>query len=175
MATSQKFLVQFEEGTRASKLPVKISSLQAVLGLFCREVKNEPEWIETVEMLRGTPRVVGLCFCGDVMMRELQRKFRKLDRTTDVLSFPAREIDGPADLSWIPDQDRSLGDLVISLPAIERGARRGRRKPAEELVEVLLHGLLHLIGCDHVTNKNDARRMRSLQRGLFLKARAFIK
>lgn len=86
-------------------------------------------------------REVSVLFCADGRMRTLNRRWRGLDRPTDVLSFPA----GGA-------SDGFLGDIVISVPYASRSARRREEAPAREIDRLLVHGLLHLAGYDHETD-----------------------
>jgi probable rRNA maturation factor len=88
------------------------------------------------------PREVSVYFCGDGRMRTLNRRYRRQDRPTDVLSFPA---DGGA----------LLGDIVISVPYAARQARRRRQPTNAELDRLLLHGYLHLLGYDHETDRGQ--------------------
>jgi len=117
--------------------------------------------------------------CEDLEMRAIQKQYRKLDRTTDVLSFPSLEIPDIQNQFKVLDRaDRSWGSLVLSHPTIARGAARGRRKVELEYVDVLIHGFLHLLGFDHVIGKgvtaSDAKRMKSLQAKLFKKAQKIL-
>jgi probable rRNA maturation factor len=75
-------------------------------------------------------------------MRALNRRYRRKDRPTDVLSFPA----GGGGL---------LGDIVISVPYATRQARRRRQPASAELDRLLLHGYLHLLGYDHETDQGQ--------------------
>jgi rRNA maturation RNase YbeY len=88
---------------------------------------------------RSRPREISIYFCGDRRMRTLNRRYRRRDGSTDVLSFPA----GGGAL---------LGDIVISLPYAQRQARRRRQPASEEIDRLLLHGYLHLLGYDHETD-----------------------
>ena len=98
---------------------------------------------------------------GDRRMRRINRVFRGKDRTTDVLAFAMRE--GRA-----PHRSRlaamMLGDVVISVPTAMRQARAGGHSLDEELVILLIHGLLHLCGYDHERNRAEARRMQRRER-----------
>jgi probable rRNA maturation factor len=85
---------------------------------------------------------------GDGRMRALNRAWRGEDRATDVLSFPHQQ----------PNRGPVLGDVVISLDTARRVARRERRGVGAELDRYLAHGLLHLLGHDHV-RPEQARRM----------------
>lgn len=85
----------------------------------------------------------------DRRIRTLNRRWRDIDRATDVLSFPLAEPPGSGPL---------LGDVVVSLDtAVRRAGRDGRRVQAE-LDRYLAHGLLHLLGFDH-RRPAEARRM----------------
>lgn len=128
-------------------------------------LKGSPEYIEFVQVL-GIPKSVELHFCDDVEMRDYQKRFRNLDRTTDVLSFPS--IETPSN-----NEKNFLGSLIVSLPSVERNSKRYKRKFKDELIEVFVHGILHLLTFDHVkVSRTKKDRMRKIQRQLFLKAKA---
>jgi len=99
---------------------------------------------------------LGLTFIGDRRMRRLNHRFRRKDRTTDVLAFPAREARLPQALRLSAGL---LGDVVISIPTAIRQAREGRRSLDQELVTLMIHGILHLCGYDHERSNSEARRM----------------
>src|SRR6185369_15662777 len=82
----------------------------------------------TLPLSSKTQIGLGLLLCDDIVMRGYQKRFRKLDRTTDVLSFPTRELFKDKEAAEFAQRGHpiSLGDLVISLPAVERGAQRAR-------------------------------------------------
>jgi len=95
---------------------------------------------------------LGLLLAGDRFMRRLNRRYRRKDRTTDVLAFPMPQPSarsGPA----------LLGDVVISLPQAERQAARAGHPLDRELVVLMIHGTLHLLGYDHERSAREARRM----------------
>ena len=93
---------------------------------------------------RSRASEVSVLFCGDARMRTLNRRYRRKDRSTDVLAFPA----GPAANGF-------LGDIVISVPYAAREARRRRLARAGEMDRLLLHGFLHLMGYDHETDEGQ--------------------
>jgi rRNA maturation RNase YbeY len=97
----------------------------------------------------------------DDEMHRLNRDYRGKDRTTDVLAFALRE--GEATGTQEPGL---LGDVVISLPTAERQARERGHATERELAELLLHGILHLLGYDHERSPAEARRMFAKQRAL---------
>ena len=99
---------------------------------------------------------VSVLFCGDARMRSLNRRYRRKDRSTDVLSFPGA--------------GRAMGDIVISVPYASREARRRGAATRGEIDRLLLHGYLHLLGYDHETddgqmNALEARLARRLEIG----------
>jgi probable rRNA maturation factor len=101
-----------------------------------------------------------LVFTGDDEIRALNRKFRGLDRATDVLSFHMQELAGEAD----PAGDGIfLGDIVISVETARR--RVGSARLGDELERIAVHGLCHLFGHDH-HRPAQARRMRALEKQL---------
>jgi len=92
---------------------------------------------------------ISVALVGSARSRALNRRYRRRDRATNVLSFPA------------PDAARRagvLGDLVIC-PAVLRTEARAQRKPMRaHWAHLVVHGVLHLVGFDHVKTE-DARRM----------------
>jgi probable rRNA maturation factor len=98
---------------------------------------------------------VSLSLVRDAEMRELNRAHRGIDRTTDVLSFPLHEPGAFARNGRTRPRERAagermLGDVVISVDAAQAQAA-GYGAPLEREVErLLIHGLLHLCGHDHV-------------------------
>jgi rRNA maturation RNase YbeY len=99
---------------------------------------------------------LGVMLIGDRSMRRLNRRYRKKDRTTDVLAFSMRE--GPCPSSTL------IGDVVISVPTAAKQADQLGRSLDEELTVLLVHGILHLCGYDHERSKRDARRMQQRER-----------
>jgi len=92
---------------------------------------------------------------GESEVRALNRRFRGLDRPTDVLSFPAGER-LPGGLY--------AGDILICVPVAEEQARRHSQSLERELLLLMIHGLLHLQGLDHETDRGE---MLARQRRLF--------
>ncbi len=92
----------------------------------------------------GYPRAgLGLRICGDAAQKSLNRRFRRSNQSTDILSFPAFKTRPRIGANVY------LGDLSLSLPYA--WAKRGRFLPHfdHEVAFLLLHGILHLIGQHH--------------------------
>ena len=86
---------------------------------------------------------VCLSFVSDADMRELNRRYRGIDRTTDVLSFSQRDVGGRG----------LLGDIVISYDTAVRNSERFSVAVDREIRRLLVHGVLHLLGFDHAEKK----------------------
>ena len=97
---------------------------------------------------------LSILLCDDPLIRRLNRRHRGKNRPTDVLAFPS---EAPAEL---PGSPKLLGDVVISLPTARRQAATAGHPIVREVTVLLAHGLLHLLGFDHVTEAED-RRMRA--------------
>jgi probable rRNA maturation factor len=90
-----------------------------------------------------TESAISLSLIGDSPMRELNRDYRGKDAPTDVLSFPMEQ-------ETAPGAERLLGDVVISVDTALRQASEYDATLQRELYRLLIHGLLHLLGHDHV-------------------------
>ncbi len=94
-------------------------------------------------------------------MQLLNRTWRNKDKTTDVLSFS--QLEGMAFESFGP---RLLGDVVISMPTALRQSQSRGHSLEVEMARLLVHGVLHLLGHDHVHGGRQAKKMRTEERRL---------
>lgn len=106
----------------------------------------------------GAELVVSLV--GDAEIHALNRDYRGKDRPTDVLAFAMREGEPT------PDGGNVLGDVVISLDTAARQATERGVAVAAEVRDLLIHGILHLLGYDHEVSANESRRMKAKERWL---------
>ncbi len=95
----------------------------------------------------GRPCMVSLSVVSDERMRELNAEWRGIDRATDVLSLECERPDDP-DLS--PGEPCELGDIVLAPSYITAQAARFGTTPRDECRLLLVHGMLHLLGYDHL-------------------------
>lgn len=95
---------------------------------------------------------LSLTLVDDPAMRALNREYRDKDRPTDVLAFPLHDPPVPADAA-------SLGDVVISIDTATAAADEQRRPLAACLDDLVIHGILHLLGYDHEISPAEERRM----------------
>ena len=96
--------------------------------------------------------LVAIALLPDAAVRRLNRQYRRIDKATDVLSFPAQPM-GPA-----------LGDIAIARGIAARQARRFGHSQATEWRVLALHGLLHLLGYDHETDRGEMSRLEATLR-----------
>ena len=125
-------------------------------------------WAEGVRL----PCVVNVRLCGDEDIREINREYRQTDRATDVLSFPTvnypkgvtagraerlirRELDDELDACM-------LGDLILSIPHVLAQAEEYGHSPEREAAYLLVHGLCHLMGYDHMV-EDEKKEMRAME------------
>lgn len=132
-----------------------------------------------------TPGQVSLLITDDETVRDLNRTYRGLDETTDVLSFsaqhaghwegdddpdtqppasepPPAEPEHPDNFPIPDDELPPIGDIVISLPQASRQAQQQNVPLCRELALLLVHGALHLLGHDHYDD-SERRAMQELE------------
>jgi probable rRNA maturation factor len=108
---------------------------------------------------------LSILITGDRKMRRLNREWRGIDSTTDVLSFSMLEGDG---LARPDDAPLVLGDVVISAPRALAQAEEAGHSFEEELLTLLTHGILHIMGYDHEKGRSARLRMEKKQRELLI-------
>jgi probable rRNA maturation factor len=101
-----------------------------------------------------------LILIDDSAMKELNKTYRQLDKTTDVISFALN--DGTPDRGQFIDE---LGDIFISVDAVYRQAEAYGHSVRREFLFLIAHGILHLLGYDHMTPE-DEKIMFDLQKEL---------
>lgn len=123
-------------------------------------IPGEPDllhWAQAAWQSSGEAGVV-VRIVSEVESRELNRDYREKDSSTNVLSFPYDAPPIPLD----DDEIEYLGDLVICQPVLEREAAEQGKTLTQHWAHMLIHGLLHLQGYDHITDE-EAAEMESLE------------
>ena len=109
--------------------------------------------VETALATAGVnaPVELGLVIADNDTVRELNRSYRGVDNTTDVLAFALSQPGSDEDKHFImpPDKTLHLGEIFISYPQAERQAEEQHHPPKRELALLVAHGILHLLGYDH--------------------------
>lgn len=92
---------------------------------------------------------IALVFTNDAEIREINHQFRSKNKATNVLSFPSDEVG-------------EVGDVILALETIKREAKEQGKAIAAHTTHMLVHGVLHLLGHDHVQER-DAQNMEALE------------
>lgn len=111
----------------------------------------------------GNPCEVSVTFTDNVQIHALNRKFRGVDRPTDVLSFPLFDFDGDSEEPPVDELVGMLGDIVISLEQAKVQAEEYGHSFEREVAFLCAHSMLHLLGYDHETSEADEIDMRKRQ------------
>jgi probable rRNA maturation factor len=121
-----------------------------------------------VALARGTTAVglawqgtveLGITLADDANQQQLNRDYRGLDAPTNVLAFPVWE----AGTRLPPGAPVLLGDVVLAVETVAQEAAEQKKPLADHLLHLTVHGVLHLLGYDHLT-RADAAAMESLER-----------
>jgi probable rRNA maturation factor len=114
---------------------IKKPSWTSAAVVFCRKVLRKLS-LDNCEL--------SVVFCNNEFIQVLNRKFRKKDEPTDILSFSQTEGEGfPKEGTCV------IGDMIISLDMVKQNCREFSVPEEEELKRLLIHGILHLSGLNH--------------------------
>ena len=106
---------------------------------------------------------VSVTFVDDEGIRELNKKFRNMDKPTDVLSFPLLDYEGESEEPFFDELCHNLGDIVISLERAMAQANEFGHSFEREVAFLTAHSMLHLLGYDHEISEEDDADMRKRQ------------
>lgn len=109
------------------------------------------------------PVEVSVTFTDNEGIRDLNRRFRGIDRETDVLSFPLFDYDGETDEPPVDELVGMLGDVVISLEQAKKQAEEYGHSFERETAFLTVHSMLHLLGYDHEQGGDEEADMRRRQ------------
>ena len=105
---------------------------------------------------------VSVTFTDNAGIKKLNKKDRKIDKETDVLSFPLFDFEG-TDEPPVDEIENMLGDIVVSLEKAQAQADEYGHSFEREVAFLCVHSTLHLLGYDHETSEEDELDMRSRQ------------
>lgn len=118
------------------------------------DAKQWREFAERALRTIGTnDRDATVIFVSDAAMQKLNRQFRGKNSATDVLSFPARAEE------FEKENETSLGEVVISIERAAGQAKKNKLTLINEIQQLVLHGLLHLAGYDHESDRGEMNRL----------------
>jgi probable rRNA maturation factor len=138
-------------------MPVEIVQRGAGKKLPSRKIKKIA--LTILELVGEKNAELSLALIGSVEMKKLNAKYRKKDYPTDVLSFPIEGI--------VPKETRLLGDVVVSVEKAAEQAKARGYSPEQELVTLLIHGIVHLMGYDHERSAQEARAMHRVEKRIY--------
>ncbi len=109
---------------------------------------------------------IGVWLTTNKTIQRYNKKFRTKDKPTDILSFPFHPNLKPKKYIVICEQEeKNLGDLIISLEFAKKGATAWNRSFAQHLTALIAHGIAHLLGYTHDTSK-DTLDMQKIEKKL---------
>lgn len=142
---------------KAKGVRISIISEGVKLPLTKNEIKRLA--LKILSLAKEENSSVSLVFVNDESMRALNRKYRKIDRPTDCLTFPMREGE---DSQLNPEL---LGDVVISVDTAKRNAKSFGTDIKDEATLYIIHGILHLLGFND-TDRRERAKMKSLEENI---------
>ena len=98
-----------------------------------------------------------ITFCDNDYIQKINKEYRGIDKPTDVISFAFEDND-----NIVYNNERLLGEIYISIPRMQEQAKEYQHSEKRELSFLAVHGMLHLLGYDHL-NKEDEKIMFDLQ------------
>ena len=111
----------------------------------------------------GNPAEVSVTFVDNEEIRDLNKKFRGIDKATDVLSFPLFDYEGESEEPPVDEMLGMLGDIVLSLEQADLQAKEYGHSFEREVAFLTVHSMLHLLCYDHETGEEDEADMRRRQ------------
>ncbi len=112
---------------------------------------------------------VSLSFVSDEEIKEINKNFRNIDSSTDVLSFPQIDYDVDEVVMTNENDEIVLGDIIISVDTAKRQAEEFGHSLKREICFLTVHSMLHLLGYDHMTEE-DEKEMFAKQKEVLLRA-----
>ena len=144
-------------------MTVLITNEQETLPVNLKIIEKQADQI--LAHLDSSDKELSILVVDNARIRQLNQQYRDKDSATDVLSFPQFEEDDeneePAFSSHL------LGDVVLSIETAELQAKEHDLSLEEELILLLIHGILHLMGFDHERSEAEAKAMQKQSRMLF--------
>ncbi len=139
---------------------MKVHILSREKGSLSGKLANQAiGFIESALIKKGAlsaplKKTLMIVFLPPSSMKELNKKFLKKNKVTDVLAFA-------------PSEEGSIGEIALCQEQINIQARKNGLAADEEAVYLILHGILHLLGCRHEEGGPEARKMYALQDSVF--------
>ncbi len=122
---------------------------------------------EAVMLAAKADAELSIAVVGRAAIKRLNAQYRGINKETDVLSFPMEEGEE------LISVERTLGDVIICEPVLLEQAENLGATPNDEFLTLLVHGVLHLLGFDHIDDA-DYKKMKAKERSLKIKAEKLL-
>ena len=126
------------------------------LDLLIKNVINDVLSFLSAELYTSNKYNIAIVLTNDDEIQHLNKQFRQQDKATNVLSFPS------GDEPQKEKSNHSLGDVILSITTLEREAIEQSKSLQNHVSHMLVHGVLHLLGFDHM-KAEEATEMESLE------------
>lgn len=131
---------------------ILIKNTQRKININKKEIKTKIEKI--LEHLNYQNFDIGIWFTTNQTIKKYNQKYRNKDKTTDVLSFPYHtELKQGQKIKTKSEEDKNLGDIIISLERTKSDSIELNKSFKKHLMVLIIHGICHLLGYNHKTEK----------------------
>lgn len=137
---------------------ITIKNQQRTIAVDVKKIEHDAA--KLLALLRYADFDLGILLTTDATIRTYNRDYRGIDKATDILSFPYHEVKAGRRIRARTLDDKNLGDVIISMPYVARKADELGVTVEAHLRKLLVHGVCHLLGYDHIED-HDWRRMRA--------------
>ena len=158
---------------------VKMNNKKEVVDINFLDIEENSKYIELInvvmeaafkeEKLENSNTYINIILTNPENIRKTNKKYRNIDRETDVLSFPMFEKE---EIEVLKEQKNQmievLGDIMISIERVDMQAKEYGHSFERELSYMLVHGFYHIIGYDHI-EEDDKVKMREKEEGILKK------
>ena len=158
---------------------VKMNNKKEVVDINFLDIEENSKYIELInvvmeaafkeEKLENSNTYINIILTNPENIRKTNKKYRNIDRETDVLSFPMFEKE---EIEVLKEQKNPmievLGDIMISIERVDMQAKEYGHSFERELAYMLVHGFYHLMGYDHI-EEDDKVKMREKEEGILKK------
>jgi len=139
---------------------IQIENQQKRIKIDKRRIRSQVNAL--LKLLNCANMEISITFVDDATIRQINKQYLSKDRPTNVISFPLQEGE------FCDINPQMLGDIVISVDTAERDSVKGNLSFDEEILFLIIHGLLHLNGYNHEnTSIAQSRKMQKKEKELY--------
>jgi rRNA maturation RNase YbeY len=136
-----------------------LKNSQRAIPIDKQQVVSEVQTI--LDIIKYSNFDIGILITTNKTIRSYNKQYRQQDKPTDILSFPFYpELQAGKRIKVLSEEEKNLGDLIVSAAYVQKDAQKYGITFEERLRVLLVHGICHLLGYDHIDDA-DFRRMRA--------------